>query len=92
MHLGLREANRHFARAIRAVPAGEEVVLTERGRPIAVIKPFTRTAAREAAVRRMEAAGLLRPASRPTPMPPSRPRSLRGTPLSRTIREERDAR
>ena len=33
MRLGLREANHQFSRAMRAVRAGEEVVLTERGRP-----------------------------------------------------------
>ena len=38
--LGLREANQQFSRAIKAVRAGKEVVLTERGRPIAVIKPI----------------------------------------------------
>ena len=31
MRLGLREANQHFSKAIRAVKAGQEVVLTERG-------------------------------------------------------------
>jgi prevent-host-death family protein len=92
MRLGLREANQQFARAIRAVRAGEDVVLTERGKPVAVIKPFTRPSTGEAAVRRMEAAGLLTPATRPAPMPPWRPRPLRGVPVSRTIREERDAR
>jgi prevent-host-death family protein len=92
MRLGLREANQQFARVIRAVRAGKEVVITERGNPIAVIKPFTRPSPGETAVRRMEAAGLLTPASRPAPMPPWRPRSLRGAPISRTIREERDTR
>jgi prevent-host-death family protein len=41
MKLGLREANQHFSKAIKAVRGGKEVVLTERGRPIAVIKPAT---------------------------------------------------
>ena len=40
MKLGLREANQQFSKAIKAVRAGKEVVLTERGRPIAVIKPI----------------------------------------------------
>src|SRR5262249_1268241 len=39
MHMGLREANQKFSKAIRAVKAGQEVVLTERGKPIAVITP-----------------------------------------------------
>ena len=36
MKLGLREANQRFSRTMQAVRRGEEVVLTERGRPIAV--------------------------------------------------------
>jgi antitoxin (DNA-binding transcriptional repressor) of toxin-antitoxin stability system len=38
MRLGLRETNQHFSKAIKAVKAGKEVVLTERGKPIAVTK------------------------------------------------------
>ena len=37
MRIGLREANQQFSKAIKAVKAGEEVVLTERGKPVAVI-------------------------------------------------------
>jgi prevent-host-death family protein len=44
MKLGLREANQHFSKAIKAVRAGKEVVLTERGRPIAAIKPVKQSA------------------------------------------------
>jgi prevent-host-death family protein len=39
MKLGLREANQRFSKVIKAVRAGKEVVLTDRGCPIAVIKP-----------------------------------------------------
>ena len=91
MKMGLREANRHFAKAIRAVKAGREVVLTERGRPIAVISPLSVTI-EEAALRRMEAAGLLIRATKRGPMPPFRPIRIRGKPLSATLREIRDGR
>ncbi len=91
MRIGLREANQHFSKAVRAVKAGEEVVLTERGKPIAVLKPFPEPEPGEAAIRRLGAAGLLRPAAKAGPMPPWRPRTLRGGPMSRTLREERDA-
>ena len=89
MRLGLREANHRFSQAVRAVKAGEEVVLTERGRPIAVIKPL---AAHEPdqALRRLETSGVLRPAMLRGPMPPWKLRALRGQPLSQTLREERD--
>ncbi|MBI1816878.1 MAG: type II toxin-antitoxin system prevent-host-death family antitoxin [Deltaproteobacteria bacterium] len=90
MQLGLREANQHFSKAIKAVKAGQEVVLTERGKPIAVIKPLPPGDDVDAALRRMEAAGLLTRATRRGPMPPFRPRRIKGPPLSHTIREERD--
>jgi prevent-host-death family protein len=90
MRMGLREANQHFSKAIKAVKAGQEVVLTERGKPIAVIKPFNGDRW-EAALRRMEASGLLIRATKRGPMGPFRPRKVRGKPLSATLREERDA-
>jgi prevent-host-death family protein len=91
MRIGLREANQRFSKAVKAVKAGEEVVLTERGKPIAVLKPFPELKSGEAAIRRLGAAGLVRPAAKAGPMPPWRPRTLRGDPMSRTLREERDA-
>lgn len=90
MRIGLREANQAFSKLVRAVKAGEEVVLTERGTPVAVLAAVPGAARADSAVRRLRAAGLLRAASRSHPMPGWRPRPLKGVPLSRTIREERD--
>ena len=92
MRMGLREANQHFSKAIKAVKAGHEVVLTERGKPIAVIQPLPAPGSWAAGVRRLEAAGLLRRAARPGPMRPIRPIKLKGEPLSETLRRERDER
>ncbi len=92
MQMGLREANQRFSKAIKAVKAGEEVVLTERGKPIAVIKPLPEVSDVEARLRQLEAAGIIRPALKPGPMPPFRARRLRGKPISVTLREERDER
>lgn len=92
MRMGLREANQRFSKAIRAVKSGEQVVLTERGQPIAVIKPLRANRSHPNAVRRMVTAGLLRPATRSGPMPPFRARPIRGRPISRTISQERDVR
>ena len=94
MRLGLREANQKFSKAIKAVKEGKEVVLTERGKPIAVIKPLKPKEDQEAIIRRLEAEGLLRagPKSR-KPMPVWRsPARIKGKPMSETIREERDER
>ena len=94
MRLGLREANQKFSKAIKAVKAGKEVVLTERGKPIAVIKPLKPAEDEEAAIRRLEADGLLRPALKrgPMPTPKWKPVRIKGKPLSQTISEERDER
>jgi prevent-host-death family protein len=91
MRMGLREANQRFSKAVKAVKAGEEVILTDRGRPIAVIKPLPQGSRGDAAVRHLEAAGVLRPASTTIPLPRWTPRPMKGRPLSRTIREDRDA-
>jgi prevent-host-death family protein len=90
MQMGLREANQNFSKAIKAVKAGQEVVLTERGKPIATITPLKMMQNEDAVVQRLEAAGLLRPAQKTSPVPAWSPRPLKGRPLSRTLREERD--
>jgi len=94
MRLGLREANQHFSKAIKAVKAGTEVVLTERGKAIAVIKPLEPNDNLETTLRRLEAEGLLwRGPKSGKPMPVWRsPVRIKGKPISQTISEERDER
>lgn len=74
--------------------AGKDVILTERGRPIAVIKPLGQETNVDAAVRRLEAEGVLRRGAKSgKPMPVWRsPVRIKGKPISDTIREERDKR
>ena len=90
MRMGLREANQRFSKAIKAVKAGKEVVLTERGKPIAVIRPLQQREKEEVMIRRLEAEGILRPALKRGPMPTWKPVRIKGKPMSETIREERD--
>jgi prevent-host-death family protein len=94
MRMGLREANQSFSKAMKAVKRGKEVVLTERGKPIAVIKPLERKEDQEAVIRRLEADGLLRPALKRGPMPKPSWKAIRvkGKLMSQTIRQERDER
>lgn len=91
MRIGLREANQRFSKVIRAVMGGTEVVLTQRGTPIAVIKPIQVPERTETVARALEAAGVLRLATTSRPLPRWTPRPIKGPPLSRTLREERDA-
>ena len=94
MRLGLREANQHFSKAIRAVRNGKEVVLTERGRPIAIIKPVAEARSEEAALKAMADEGLITLPARKglTPVPRWKPVSVTGKPLSQTIIEDREDR
>ena len=94
MRLGLREANQRFSKAMRAVRAGKEVVLTERGHPIAVIKPIWAEDAPDRTLRAMAGEGLITVAARKGPMPTPRwrPVKVKGKPVSRTIIEDREDR
>lgn len=94
MRLGLREANQRFSKAIKAVRAGKEVVLTDRGQPVAVIRPIKKEDAREVALRTLADEGLITPASRKGPMPAPRwrPAKVKGKPLSQTIIDDREDR
>jgi prevent-host-death family protein len=90
MRLGLREANQKFSKAIQAVKQGKEIVLTERGKPIAVIKPIEAGKDESAVIRRLESEGVLRPAAKRGAMPDIKPVRIKGKALSATVREDRD--
>jgi prevent-host-death family protein len=94
MRLGLREANQHFSRAMRAVRAGKDVILTERGKPVAVIKPIKTEDAEDATLRAMGDEGFVTLAARrgPMPTPRWRPVKVTGRPLSHTVIEDREDR
>lgn len=94
MRLGLREANQKFSQAIKAVRQGKEVILTDRGKPFAVIKPLEPAKDEDAIIRRLEAEGVLRVGSKSgRPMRIWRsPIRIKGKSMSDTISEERDER
>ena len=94
MRMGLREANQKFSKAMKEVKQGKEVVLTERGKPIAVIKPLAQKENDEAIIARLEAEGLLRPALQRglLPKPTWKPVRVKGKPIAETISRERDER
>ena len=94
MRLGLREANQRFSTAIRAVRAGRQVILTDRGHPIAVITPIKDSDAEAATLRAMVEEGCIIPAARKGPMPAPRwrPVTIKGKPLSQTLIEDRQDR
>jgi prevent-host-death family protein len=92
MRLGLREANQRFSQTIKAVRAGKEVILTDRGHPVAVITPIKDEGGREAVLQTMAQQGLIIVAARKGPMPTPRWRPVKavGKPVSQTIVEDRE--
>jgi prevent-host-death family protein len=90
MRMTVRQASQRFSDVIKAVKAGREVVLTDKGKRIAVIKPWALPEQEETILRRLEAAGLLRRATVRRPLPPFRPVRIRGEPITATLRRERD--
>ncbi|MEK6698274.1 MAG: type II toxin-antitoxin system prevent-host-death family antitoxin [Nitrospirota bacterium] len=89
--VGLREANMHFSKYIKLARQGNEVVVTDRGAPIAVIKPLAGTATAGERVKALEEQGILMRARGKAGALP-RPISVKGKPMSRTVSEERDER
>jgi prevent-host-death family protein len=92
MQIGLREANQQFSRLVKTVRGGGEVLLTERGRPLAVLRLIRSGDKAKAAIQRLEAAGFLRLAAKRAGLPAWKPRPIRGRHLSQMIRQERDKR
>lgn len=92
MQIGLREANQRFSRIMKAVRSGKEVLLTERGKPLAVVTPIRSGDETESTIQRLEATGLLRPASKSRRLPAWTPRIVQGAPLSKTVNQERNER
>jgi prevent-host-death family protein len=56
-HVTAREANQHFAKVLSAVEGGEQVVISKRGKPVAVMSPYKPAldAEHAAAVERLKA-------------------------------------
>jgi prevent-host-death family protein len=61
MDVGIRELRAHLSRYVEQVKAGEEIVVTEHGRPVARIVPMNGERKRDRLIRE----GVLIPARRP---------------------------
>ncbi|MDH4163651.1 MAG: type II toxin-antitoxin system prevent-host-death family antitoxin [Nitrospirota bacterium] len=89
--VGLREANMHFSKYVKMVRQGQEVVVTERGTAIAVIKPLGPATSPEKRIAMLEEQGVLRRAARKKIVPVKAIR-IEGKPISETLAEERSER
>lgn len=92
MRMGLREANQNFSKAIKAVRSGKQVVLTERGIPIAVIQPLQLPSSEVAVLQRLRDTGVLRATGKGGILSPWKPVRLKGVPITETLHKERDER
>jgi prevent-host-death family protein len=87
-----RELRTRLARYLRLVRAGKTLVVTDRGRPIAELRPVQRGGDDEEEIlRELAALGKVTLASG-EPFPPLDPVRLRGAALSATIVEDRQDR
>ena len=82
--VGVRELKNALSRYLAAVREGRELIVTDRGRPVARIVPVTRSIDRLA---ELIAEGKARPAA-PGPRPRPTPRKINGT-LSDLVIEQR---
>lgn len=91
MRIGLREANQNFSKAIKAVKAGQTVILTERGQPIATIQPYREAKDQETELQRLRDEGFFTGGRSVKRLPRWSPIEVKGTPLSKFVCMERDA-
>jgi len=89
--VGLREANVHFTSYIKKVRGGAEIILTDRGVPIAIIKPLT---SNESTLKKrldqLEASGMLHRAKGRLIL--SQPVSCQGGLIAETVTDQRSER
>lgn len=90
--MGLREANQQFSRLLTAVKQGKEWLLTERGKPLAVMRLIEEQDNTHVVVRRLEIVGLIRAASKRRALPVWSARSIRGVPASYTVVKDKGKR
>ena len=89
--VGIKQPNDRLTEYLRRTKHGEEVIVTERGTPIALIQPIrsaTKTASLEAKLARLAAQGAV---TLPTQKPLKRVRLVKvsGKPISKVIVEDR---
>jgi len=88
--VGIRDLKAHLSRYLRSVSGGEEIVVTDRGRPIAriVSEPRGKQTPGDR-LKRLEEDGLLVPPERPLRRKTTGPARVGGKRLSEIVIEER---
>ncbi len=89
--VGIKELKNRLTHYLRRTVQGEEVVVTDRGKPIALIQPIrsaSEAATREARLARLAALGLITLPTHPQRRR-VRPLKVGGPPVSQTLLEDR---
>jgi prevent-host-death family protein len=89
--VGARELKVRLGTYLRRVRQGHRLVVTDRGQPVAELRPIGGEAGVDSLLAELEAKGVL---TRPTRkrLTPFQPIKRRGKPLSDAVREDRDDR
>ncbi len=89
--VGVKELKNRLTQYLRRVRQGEEVVVTDRGKPVALIQAMQaveRPASLDARLAKLAAQGLVTLPSRP-PLRKLRPARVAGRPVSKVILDDR---
>ncbi|MGH9415806.1 MAG: type II toxin-antitoxin system Phd/YefM family antitoxin [Terriglobales bacterium] len=91
--VGARELKTRLGAYLRQVRQGRTLIITDRGEPIAELRPLPSAVdAEQEAMQRMAREGWFTPATRHGPLPKRPLIHLRGKPISDTISEDREDR
>lgn len=88
---GVKEVRDHFTQYIRRVSEGEEVVVTERGRPVALLKPIPKGLTVDERLEIASVKGLIRLPQKKGGLPAHHKIKLTGRLVTEIILEEREA-
>lgn len=87
---GIKEVRDHFTMYLRQVKKGEEVMVTERGRPVALIRSIPEGAGLKERLELASIKGLIRLPKVDENIPVHKKVNLRGKSLTEIILEERE--
>lgn len=88
---GIREIRDRFSKYIDRVRRGEEIIVTDRGRDVAVIRPVRSGDSVDALLDRLQAEGVIEPMDSWEPLEPYSGPPIGGKPLSEYVIEERES-
>jgi len=89
--VGARELKVRLGTYLRRVRAGRTLIVTDRGQPVAELRPLPAETGRDATLARLHAAGAVARPSKKT-IPPFRPVVSRGASAATAIIDDRDDR